>query len=118
MERVMYNTVLGAKPLQDNGDAYYYSDYNFNGDRVYHAARWPCCSGTLPQVATDYRISMYFRAPRALYVNLYLPSTLRWTDEGADLSLTQEGSYPYKGDVGFTLQCSRRTELTLHFRIP
>ena len=26
MERIMYNTVLGAKPLQDNGEAFYYAD--------------------------------------------------------------------------------------------
>jgi len=25
----MYNTVLGAKPLQTDGSTFYYSDYNF-----------------------------------------------------------------------------------------
>lgn len=118
MERMMYNTVLGSKPLEENGDAFYYSDYNFNGQRVYHAARWPCCSGTLPQVATDYRINMYFRSPQAVYVNLYLPSTLRWAENGASLSLTQEGSYPYEDHVTFTVTSSQPTEFTLHCRVP
>ncbi len=118
MERMMYNTVLGAKPLQENGDAFYYADYNFDLERVYHVARWPCCSGTLPQVATDYRINTYFREPQAVYVNLYLPSTLRWTEKGAALSLTQEGEYPYEDHVTFTMTSSQPTELTLHFRIP
>ena len=118
MERMMYNTVLGAKPLQENGDAFYYSDYNFNGERVYHAARWPCCSGTLPQLATDYRINTYFRGPQTVYVNLYLPSTLQWTEDGSHLSLTQEGEYPYEDHVTFTVKSSKPTELTLHFRIP
>ena len=31
MERVMYNTVLGAKPLEADGRTFYYSDYNFKG---------------------------------------------------------------------------------------
>ncbi|MGB9148181.1 MAG: beta-L-arabinofuranosidase domain-containing protein, partial [Acidobacteriaceae bacterium] len=78
MERMMHNTVLGAKPLEDNGQAFYYSDYNFDAQRVYKVARWPCCSGTLPQVAADYRINTYLRGPQAVYVNLYVPSTLRW----------------------------------------
>ncbi len=118
MERVMYNTVLGAKPLQENGETFYYADYNFDGKRVYKQFRWPCCSGTLPQVATDYRINMYFRGPQAVYVNLYMPSTLRWTENGVTLSLTQEGDYPYEDHVTFTVTSSQPAELTLHFRIP
>jgi hypothetical protein len=118
MERVMYNTVLGAKPLQENGETFYYADYNYDAKRVYKQFRWPCCSGTLPQVATDYRINMYFRGPQAVYVNLYLPSTLRWTENGTALSLTQEGDYPYEDRVAFTLTSYQPTELTLHFRIP
>ena len=118
MERMMYNTVLGAKPLEENGDAFYYADYNFDAQRVYKEARWPCCAGTLPQVATDYRINIYLRGPQAVYVNLFVPSTLRWTESGASLSLTQEGDYPYEDRVGFTVSASRPTELTLNFRIP
>src|SRR6201987_4543617 len=118
MERIMYNTVLGAKPLQENGETFYYADYNYDANRVYKEARWACCSGTLPQVETDYRIKMYFRAPQAVYVNLYVPSTLRWNENGAALSLTQEGEYPYDSHVTFTVTSSRPAELSLNFRIP
>jgi hypothetical protein len=118
MERAMYNTVLGAKPLQENGKNFYYADCNFNAMRVYKQARWACCSGTLPQVAADYRINTYFRGPRAVYVNLYIPSTLRWTENGASLSLTQEGEYPHEDHIAFTVAASQPTELMLHFRIP
>jgi uncharacterized protein len=118
MERTMYNTVLGAKPLQENGKNFYYADYNFDAKRVYKEARWACCSGTLPQVAADYRINAYFRGPRAVYVNLYVPSTLRWIENGAALSLTQESDYPFEDHLTFTLTSSRPTELAIHFRIP
>jgi hypothetical protein len=62
----MYNTVLGALPLHKNGDAFYYSNYHAHGHKTYltfygGGIEWPCCSGTLPQVAADYRISAYFR---------------------------------------------------------
>jgi hypothetical protein len=118
MERVMYNTVLGALPLQENGRNFYYSDYNFDAQRVYKKAHWACCSGTLPQVAADYRINTYFRGPQAVYINLYIPSTLRWNEGGAVLSMTQESDYPYEGRIAFTLTSSRPAETTLHFRIP
>jgi hypothetical protein len=118
MERVMYNTVLGAKPLQENGENFYYSDYNFNAKRVYKEAHWACCSGALPQVAADYRINVYFREPQAVYVNLYVPSTLQWTESGTTFSLTQEGDYPYEDHVTFTVTNSKPTDSTIHFRIP
>jgi len=118
MERMMFNTVLGALPLEENGKNFYYADYNFNAQRVYKQARWACCAGTLPQVAADYRINLYLRGPQAVYVNLYVPSTLRWNENGAALSLTQEGEYPYEDHVNFTVTASQPTDLTLHFRIP
>jgi DUF1680 family protein len=118
MERVMYNTVLGAKPLRTDGSTFYYSDYNFKGRKVYSNNRWACCSGTLPQVAADYRINSYFRDTYGVYVNLYIPSTLRWIQDGARISLTQESLYPFKSHIEFRVTASTPKEFSLHFRIP
>jgi len=118
MERVMYNTVLGSLPLQADGRTYYYSDYNFKGRKVYHKQRWACCSGTLPQVAADYRINAYFRDGRGVYVNLYVPSTLRWTQSGSQIELTQKSEYPYDAHVAFEVKASRAAELAVNLRIP
>jgi len=119
MERVMYNTVLGAKPLMADGRTFYYSDYNFKGHKVYAADQhWSCCSGTLPQVATDYRISAYFLNSRGAWVNLYIPSTVRWKQDGAEVELTQESSYPFDSVVRFVVKTTRTRHFTLNFRIP
>lgn len=118
MERVMYNTILGAKPLQPDGRAFYYSDNNFDGSKVYSDHRWPCCSGTYPQIAADYRISAYFRDPRGVYVNLYLPSELRWTEQDSQISLKQSGQYPFDTGVRMDFTLSKPREFTLNVRIP
>ena len=118
MERVMYNTVLGAKPLQPDGHAFYYSDYNFAGQKAYSDHRWPCCSGTLPQVTADYRINGYFRDAQGVFVNLYIPSTVRWNQDGAEASLTQRSSYPLDGAIEFEFKLARPTEMAANFRIP
>ena len=118
MERVMYNTVLGAKPMQTDGRAFYYADYNFAGNKVYSVHRFPCCSGTLPQVATDYCINAYLRGSAGIYVNLYLPSTVRWVQNGAKISLTESGDYPFEDSVSFVVTASRPTEFVLQLRIP
>lgn len=119
MERVMYNTVLGAKPLQADGHAFYYSDYNFLARKVYSNHRFPCCSGTLPQVAADYGISSYLRDPRGgVYVNLYLPSTVRWREGSTRCALTQMTAYPFEDTVSIAVDVSQPQEFALHVRIP
>lgn len=119
MERVLYNTVLGAKPLQRDGRAFYYSDYNYSGRKIYFPDAWPCCSGTLPQVAADYRILTYFHDSGGVFVNLYLPSAVRWIgSDGAQLVLTQEGDYPVEGKITMHLRASRPSNFALRLRIP
>lgn len=118
MERVMYNTILGAKALQPDGRAFYYSDYNFEGSKFYHHERWPCCSGTLPQVAADYRINTYFHDERGIYVNLYIPSTLSWVQEGTQVALTQESAYPFDSVVQLNVKTARPVRFLLSLRIP
>lgn len=115
----MYNTVLGAKPLRADGRTFYYSDYNFKGHKVYKADQhWACCSGTLPQVAADYRINSYFRDSQGVWVNLYIPSILRWTQDGAQVELTQQSQYPFDSVVQFDVKTSKVADFTLSLRIP
>jgi DUF1680 family protein len=118
MERVMYNTILGAKPLQPDGRTFYYADYNFDGKKFYKPGRWPCCSGTMPQVAADYRINTYFHDAAGVYVNLYIPSTLQWTQDGARFSLKQASAYPLDSAVQFQVHSAQSKTFALSFRIP
>jgi uncharacterized protein len=125
MERVMYNAALGALPLNKFGKAFYQSNYHkrakkqyFDGYNNIMEDEWPCCSGTLPQLAADYRISAYFRDPKGVFINLYVPSTLRWSQEDAEVSLTQSGEYPLADSVIFAVEPSKAVTFALCFRIP
>jgi len=132
MERVMYNTVLGSLPMHTDGRAFYYSDYYSSsagedvGDsaqstgakRVYSVHGWPCCAGTLPQVVADYWINGYFREPGAVWVNLYLPSVLQWSESGAKLEMELEGGYPENGRVRLRMKSSKPVTFALKLRIP
>jgi hypothetical protein len=95
MERVLYNCILGAKPIAEDGHGFYYSDYNNDGAKVYHPYKWHCCTGTFAQVTADYGISAYFHDADGIYVNLFVPSRARWM-RGQDRStLTQTTEYPH-----------------------
>ncbi|MGH8253363.1 MAG: beta-L-arabinofuranosidase domain-containing protein, partial [Steroidobacteraceae bacterium] len=80
--------------------------------------KWPCCSGTLPQVATDYRLNAYFHRSEGVLVNLYLPSTVRWAHDGAQVALTQRTDYPFDPLVSIEVAASKPVEFSLQLRIP
>ncbi|WP_285136748.1 beta-L-arabinofuranosidase domain-containing protein [Microbacterium sp. lyk4-40-TSB-66] len=77
-----------------------------------------CCGGTALESHVKYQDTIYFRskAGDALYVNLYIASTLDWSDKG--LTLVQTSSYP-EADTS-TLEFTRAPSgpFTLHVRIP
>ena len=118
MERVLYNTILGAWPVQADGTSFYYSDYATTGKKVWYRDKWPCCSGTFPQLAADYHISTYLRSADGVYVNLFTPSSVRWTEGSARHSLTQQTKYPFDNKIQIQVSASQPTEYTLYVRIP
>ena len=118
MERVLYNTILGALPIQADGISFYYADYNNAGKKVYYKDKWPCCSGTFPQLAADYHINTYLRSSDGVYVNLFTPSSVNWTDGGGKYGLTQQTKYPLENKVQINVSGSHPAEYTLYVRIP
>lgn len=119
MEQVLYNTIAGAKPILPDGTSYYYSDYN-NADakKVYHRDKWPCCSGTFPQLTADYHISSYFPAKDGIYVNLFLPSTLSWSQNKTQCKVTQRTGYPTSNTTELEFDMPRAEKFTVYLRVP
>ncbi len=118
MERVLYNTILGAWPIQADGTSFYYSDYASTGKKVWYRDKWPCCSGTFPQLAADYHISTYLRASDGVYVNLFTPSKVQWKDGAGQYGLKQNTKYPFDNKVQIEVSASQPKEYTIYVRIP
>lgn len=126
MERVMYNTVLGAPRLWPSGMAFCNSDYHNDGRKAYFdnygwpntGPEWPLEAGVLPLVAADYRINTYFHDDEGVYVNWFIPSTLKWQHKGSEVSITQSGTYPLGDKITFTLGMPKSLRFNLRLRIP
>ncbi|WP_181800205.1 beta-L-arabinofuranosidase domain-containing protein [Streptomyces ipomoeae] len=76
-----------------------------------------CCGGTGMENHTKYQDSVYFRSADggALYVNLYLASTLRWPERG--IVVEQTSDFPAEGVRTLTFREGGGT-LDLKLRIP
>lgn len=118
MEAVLYNTILGALPIQPDGHSFYYSDYNNSASKFFHPDKWPCCSGTFPQVTADYGISSYFRSPGAIYVNLFVPSQVHWQQGGGKYALEQRTNYPTAPQTTLRVHATRPAMFTIYLRVP
>ncbi len=55
---------------------------------------------------------------KGLFVNLYLPSTLRWEHDGLQISLVQSGSYPLGAQIQTEVKVSQPVAFGLYLRIP
>ncbi|MCJ7628321.1 MAG: glycoside hydrolase family 127 protein, partial [Longimicrobiales bacterium] len=75
-----------------------------------------CCGGTGMENHTKYQDSIYFRSvdDTTLYVNLYIPSTLNWSDKG--FTITQVTRYPEEGTATLTVDGDGTLDIKL--RVP
>jgi DUF1680 family protein len=119
MEQVLYNTVAGAKRVLADGTSFYYSDYNSDASKkVYYKDKWPCCSGTFPQLTADYGISSYYPSKEGIYVSLFLPSRVSWMQGATQCTLTQQTSYPISSTTQLQLDLARPEKFTMYLRVP
>jgi hypothetical protein len=118
MERVLYNCILGAKPIQEDGHGFYYSDYNNDGSKVYHPYKWHCCTGTFAQVVADYGISAYFHDADGIYVNLFVPSRATWMRDSERVTLMQTTRYPHSPATQIEVNLSAPSAFPAYLRIP
>jgi uncharacterized protein len=118
MERVLYNCILGALPIEKEGYGFYYSDYNNEGSKVYHPYPWHCCTGTFSQVTADYGISSYFHDGKGIYVNLFVPSRVKWNWPGGRVGLVQKTNYPHSPQTEIAIETEKAAAFPVYLRIP
>jgi DUF1680 family protein len=118
LERVIYNTVLGVKQPDSDGDYPYYSTYSSRAHKVWYPHKWPCCSGTLVQCVADYPLNLYFRAADGVTVNLYAASELHLEQNGARIKITQATDFPVSETISIRIHSDTPQLWTLRLRIP
>ncbi len=118
MERVLYNTILGAKPTLPDGSTFYYSDYSNDAHKFFRGEQWPCCSGTFIQLVADYGISAYVHDQEQVYVNLYIPSQVNFQLQNKEIHINQTTHYPLTNTSIIEVSAAQPTKFGVSLRIP
>jgi DUF1680 family protein len=117
-ERALFNHILGSVAEHDAGNTYHVP-LNPGARKQFTNARmdgFTCCNGTALESATKFQDSIYFRSAdqRELYVNLFVPSRLDWTERG--VTVLQQTDFPYSNRTRLTVRGEGK--FTLHLRVP
>ena len=117
-ERGLYNHIL-ASVAEDSPANTYHVPLRAGSVKHFsnaHMDGFTCCNGTALESNTKLQNSIYFRSAdnEALYVNLYVPSILKWTDK--DITVTQTTAYPKEDHTTLTISGSGKFDLNV--RVP
>ncbi|WP_420141157.1 beta-L-arabinofuranosidase domain-containing protein [Sphingomonas sp.] len=116
-ERTLYNGILASQD-PDSGMATYFQGARPGYMKLYHTPEdsfW-CCTGTGMENHVKYRDSIYFHDDRSLYVNLFVPSAVVWTEKGAEL--VQRTTFPETPTTCLQWKLRAPAEIALQLRHP
>ncbi len=128
-ERMLYNAVNVGMSL--DGELYCYAnplespgrtDPNWHSKEGTTRNPWYdvlCCPPNIQRTLGALPGYMYSTSKDGLYVHLYDNSLLDWhLEDGTGLKVEQKTNYPWDGNVELTVNPAKKTEFTLHVRIP
>lgn len=117
-ERGLYNHILASVAKDSPANTYHVplrpgSIKQFGNP---HMTGFTCCNGTAIESSTKLQNSIYFKSKNndALYVNLYIPSTLKWTER--KVTVEQTTSFPNEDHTSLTIKGSGKFDI--HVRVP
>lgn len=116
-ERALYNHILASQDQKKGMFAYFMSlePGTFKTYSTPENSFW-CCVGTGMENHAKYGRDIYMHSNSKLYVNLFIPSELQWSEKGVQVK--QETSFPESGITALTINSEQPTEFALSIRKP
>ncbi len=116
-ERTLYNHILSSQHPEKGGFVYF-TPIRPNHYRVYsqpQTSMW-CCVGTGLENHTKYGELIYSHSQNDLFVNLFIPSVLKWEEKGIELEQTTK--FPYENQTELVLKLKKAKTFALNIRYP
>jgi uncharacterized protein len=116
-ERATYNHILSSQHPEKGGFVYF-TPMRPNHYRVYSDPQksfW-CCVGSGLENHTHYNEMIYTHNGGDIYVNLFIPSLLRWNER--KITLRQETSFPFEEKSVITVVSTSRDKYSINIRRP
>ena len=116
-ERALYNSILSTQN-PDTGMMMYFVPLATGRWKTFnlpYGSFW-CCTGTGMENHAKYGDSIYFHNGNTLYVNLFIPSDLNWSQQ--NVHIIQETNFPESDSTTLTVKADKPTTLDIRIRVP
>lgn len=116
-EKGLFNHILSTQN-PNNGGLVYFTPMCPGHYRVYsqpHTSMW-CCVGSGIENHSKYGSAIYARTGDDIWVNLFIPSRLRWEEKG--LELVQSNGFPEESATHITVYPSAPSRFGIRVRYP
>ena len=116
-ENTYINAILSSQN-PDTGMTTYFQPMATGYFKVYNKPfeHFWCCTGTGMENFSKLNDSFYFHEDNKLFVNMYISSSLNWTEK--QVQIVQATDIPNTNNACFKISTKNNTELTLCFCIP
>jgi DUF1680 family protein len=75
-----------------------------------------CCNGSSIEAFSSLNSGIYYHNDSTLWVNLYVPSKVSWTEKG--LTLQQKGNFPEDSIINLTVRTKKKSSLVIKLLAP
>jgi hypothetical protein len=116
-EQALYNHILGQQDPA-TGMVCYFTPMLSGSYKLYStwdSSFW-CCVGSGFESHSKYGEGIYYHDDKGIYVNLFIPSVLRWKEKG--VTLRQETTYPEEETTRLIMDSASAGPVALYVRYP
>jgi DUF1680 family protein len=116
-ERLLLNHRIGTIH-PENGHTQYYLSLTPGTWKTFcteDQSFW-CCTGTGVEEYSKLTDSIYWQDEKGIYVNLFIPSELNWSEKG--VKLRQETRFPFEAGTTIVFEAGHSLPFTMRLRIP
>ncbi len=116
-ERALYNTILGTQD-PDSGGFTYFNSLRPGHFKLYSTpfdAMW-CCVGSGMESHSKYADTIYSHDADTLWVNLFIPSELKWQAKG--VAIRQETGFPLNNITTIKVATKQAQKFNVRIRVP
>ncbi|HEV2488031.1 MAG TPA: beta-L-arabinofuranosidase domain-containing protein [Terracidiphilus sp.] len=117
IEKSIYNVGL-ANQVGSRGIIYHARLVGMKGDLPVPLCTNSCCEGQGTRMLGSLPEYIFSIAQDGLYVHLFEPSTIQWSQAGAQMKATMLGNFPMSPDVRLEITSSQPAQVKIRIRVP
>jgi DUF1680 family protein len=111
-----YNSVMALQDSENGTCVYHLPLSSSQTKKFLKETDFRCCNGSSIEAFTHLNSNIYFHTNDKVWVNLYIPSEVKWEQRGVTIS--QKGNFPANPSVQFVISTKKPSKFAINMFVP